>query len=156
MSKDIKCWCCSKLFTRYSLMLSHLESESCQTTRVRMDKLAAEYSLFDHYVIPGCREYLRSGMRETYQSKPIFKHSTKSFGCDKCDRTFRSDEIMSTHIKSTVHHPLVFKCPGCQTESATISALVAHIEAKTCSEGISYGTRSVGKMLRHLWQNINS
>ena len=119
-----------------------------------MDKLAAEYELFEHYVIPGCREYLRSGLREKYQSKPIFKPSTKAFGCDKCDRTFFSDEIMSAHIKSTVHHPLVFKCPGCQAKSATISALVAHIEAKTCSEGINYGTRSVGKMLRHLWQNI--
>ncbi|KAM0799884.1 hypothetical protein BDR22DRAFT_806737, partial [Usnea florida] len=88
--------------------------------------------------------------------QPIFKHSTKSFGCDKWNRTFLSDEIMPTHIKSTIHHPLVFKCPGCQAKSATISALVAHIEAKTCSEGISYGTSSVGKMLRHLWQNINS
>ena len=30
------------------------------TTRVRMDKLAAEYALSDHYVIRGCSDYLRS------------------------------------------------------------------------------------------------
>lgn len=135
-------------------MLAHLESELCATTHVRMDKLAVEYVLSDHYVIPGFREYLRTGARRKFQSKPIFNRSTQSFGCNKCNRTFPTDGIMSAHIASTAHHPLAFKCPGCEARMATLSALVAHIEAKTCSEGISYGTRSVGKMLRHLWQNI--
>ncbi len=135
-------------------MLAHLETELCTTTRVRMDKLAAEYILSDHYITPGFREYLRTGSREKYQSKPIFNRSTRSFGCNKCNRTFPTDAIMSAHIESTTHHPLAFQCPGCQEKYATLSALVAHIEAKTCSEGISYGTRSVGKLLRHLWQNI--
>lgn len=154
MAKDIECWGCSKLFAGYSAMLAHLESELCTTTRVQMDKLAAEYVLYDHYIIPGCREYLRTGSRERFQSKPIFNRSTRAFGCDKCSRRFPTDEFMAAHIKSTAHHPLAFRCPGCLAESATLSALVAHIEAKSCSEGISYGTRSVGKMLRHLWQNI--
>lgn len=135
-------------------MLAHLESELCATTRVRMDKLAAEYELSDYYVIPGCIDYLRTGSRKKFQSKPIFNRSTKSFGCNKCDRTFPTDEMMSAHIASNAHHPLAFRCPGCQAQMATLSALLAHIEAKTCSEGISYGTGSVGELLRHLWQNI--
>lgn len=155
-SKEIKCWCCPKLFIGYAVMLAHLESELCLTTRTQMDRLAAEYALSDHYIIPGRKEYLLTGSRERFQSKPIFKRSTRSLGCDKCNRTFPKDENMAAHIRSTTHHPLAFKCPGCQTQFATLSALVAHIEDKTCSEGLSYGTQSVGKMLRHLWQNIQA
>ena len=135
-------------------MLAHLESELCATSRVRIDKLAAEYALSDYYVIPGCIKYLRTGSRKKFQSKPIFNRSTKSFGCDKCNRTFPTDGMMADHIASTAHHPLAFKCPGCQAKVATLSALLAHIEAKTCAEGISYGTGSVGELLRHLWENI--
>lgn len=135
-------------------MLAHLESESCATTRVRLDKLAAESKLSHHYVAPGFSDYLRTGARRKFQSKPIFNRSTKSFGCNKCDRTFPTDEIMAAHIASNAHHPFAFKCPGCEGQMATLSALLAHIEAKSCAEGISYGTGSVGQLLRHLWQNV--
>lgn len=135
-------------------MLAHLESESCAITCVRLDKLAAEFVLSYHYVIPGFRNYLRTGARRKFQSKPMFNRSTKSFGCNKCDRTFLTDEMMAAHIASTAHHPLAFQCPGCEAQMATLSALLAHIEAKICLEGISYGTRSVGRLLRHIWQSI--
>ena len=138
----------------HSKMLAHLESESCATTCVQLDKLAAKHILSDHYVRPGFKAYLRTGARRKFQSKPIFNRSTKSFGCNKCDRTFPTDEIMAAHIASNTHHPLAFRCPGCQAQMATLSALLAHVEAKTCSEGISYGTGSIGELLRYLWQSV--
>lgn len=132
-------------------MLNHLESEVAQ--RARMERLAAKYEYSDSYIVPRFKEELLTGSRERFQAKPVFIRKTGNFGCDKCNRTFATDEIMADHIKSTLHHPLAFKCPGCQTKFAALSALVAHIEVKTCSEGITYGTGSVGGMLRHLWQN---
>ena len=104
--------------------------------------------------MPGCEAYLRTGDRRNYFSKAVFKEDLGWYGCSECDRLFATDSGLTTHIESSVHHPLAHLCAGCESQRADLSSLLAHVEGSGCAEGITYGTGSIGKLLRHLWQNL--
>ena len=40
------------------------------------------------------------------------------------------------------------------SQYADLSALLAHIEVGSCGERITYGTGSIGQLLRHLYDNL--
>lgn len=152
--RDIKCWGCPKTFHRYSTLLAHLETGTCVTTRVELDQLAIKCENSKDFVLPGCEAHLRTGDRKNYISKVVFKKDINRFGCSECDRYFPGDLGLVTHIDSSAHHPLAYQCAGCKSQHADLSSLLAHVEGSGCTEGITYGTESIGKLLRHLWQNL--
>ena len=153
-ARDIKCWGCPKTFRTYSTLLAHLETETCITTRVGLDKLAMKCEQWKDFVIPGCDAHLERGIRARYVPEIVYKNHLHRFGCSSCDRYFPNDDGLITHIRSSVHHPLAYQCAGCQSQHADLSSLLAHVESSGCTEGITYGTGSIGTLLRHLWQNL--
>ena len=152
--RDIKCWGCTKTFGNYSTLLAHLETETCVTTRVGLDKLAMSCPHWTDYVIPGCDAHLKRGIRAHYVPEIVFKKDLHRFGCSACERIFPAGVGLVTHTKSSVHHPLAYQCKGCESQHADLSGLLAHVEGSVCTEGVTYGTGSIGKLLRHLWQNL--
>ena len=152
--RDIKCWGCPKTFRNYSTLLAHLETETCITTRVGLDKLAMSCPHWTDYVIPGCDAHLTRGIRARYVPEIVYKKDLHRLGCSSCGRFFLTDEGLDTHIKSSVHHPLAYQCKRCESQHADLSGLLAHVEGSVCTEGVTYGTGSIGKLLRHLWQNL--
>ena len=152
--RDIKCWGCPKTFRRYSTLLAHLETGTCVTTRVKLDQLAIKCEYSKDFVLPGCEAHLRTGDRKNYTSKVVFKRELNRFGCSECDRSFPTDSGLATHIDSSAHHPLAYECAGCTSPHADLSSLLAHVEGSGCTEGITYGTGSIGKLLQYLWQNL--
>lgn len=135
-------------------MLCHFETETYVTTRVQLDQMAMECEFFKDYIIPGCEAHLQRGDRRRYQAIPVFNQNTQRFGCGQCDRYFPKDVGLAEHLKSSIHHPLAYRCAGCSLEFADLSALLAHVEVSKCSEGISYGTQSIGQLLHMLWQKL--
>ena len=131
-------------------MLAHLESENCSVTRIKLDKLAISCKESKFYVRPGKEDYLRNGERKQWKAKANFRHNT----CSRCDRSFTTTEGLVSHTESSFHHPLAYRCPGCLIEVADLSSLLTHVENSLCSEGISYGTGSIGRLLQHLWKHM--
>ena len=154
--RDIKCWGCSKTFSNYSTLLAHLETETCITTRVELDKLAVKCEHSKDFVLPGRERYLRKGHRKKHIPKAVFKKDSNRFGCSDCDYPFANDAGLAAHMASSFHHPLAYQCAGCQSPHGDLSSLLAHVEGSACTEGVTYGTGSIGKLLRHLWQNLRS
>ena len=152
--RDIKCWGCPKTFRNYSTLLLHLETETCTTTRVHLDKLAMSCLHWSDYVIPGCDAHLERGIRARHVPEIVYKKDLHRLGCSSCERFFPNDEGLFMHIKSSAHHPLAYQCKGCESQHADLSGLLAHVETSECTEGVTYGTGSIGKLLRHLWQNL--
>ena len=87
--------------------------------------------------------------RKNYISKAVFKKDVNRFGCSECDRYFINRVGLATHIDSSAHHPLAYQCAGCQSQHTDLSSLLAHVEGSGCTKGITYGTTSIGKLLRH-------
>ena len=154
--RDIKCWGCPKLFANYSTLLVHLETDTCITTRIELDKLAMSCASWKDYVMPGCEAHLERGDRAGYVSTIVFKKRHNRFGCSDCERSFSSDSGLATHITSSIHHPLAYQCAGCASQYADVSALLTHVESGACDEGITYGTGGIGRLLQHLWRNLGT
>lgn len=131
-------------------MMAHLETENCAVTRIKLDKLAVGCRDSKDYVIPGCEAYLRNGERRKWKAKANFNNNT----CNRCDRHFSSTEGLVSHVDSSYHHRLAYQYHGCQAKSADLSGLLLHVENSPCSEGISYGTGSIGRLLQLLWKHI--
>lgn len=151
---DIKCWGCPKMFRNYSTLLKHLETETCITTRLDLDKLAVECENSKDFVNPNLDYYLLKGHRKNYIPKAVFKKDVNRFGCSDCDWAFADDAGLAAHMASSFHHLNAYQCAGCKSKHVDLSSLLAHVENRSCSEGVTYGTGSIGKLLRHLWQNL--
>lgn len=133
-------------------MFEHLETGTCVTTRLELDRLAIQCEFYNDYVSPGCEEYLRRGHRQKHSARPVFLSQPRRLGCSKCDKIFDHYAGMMAHVQSSSHHPLAYRCAGCEAQSADLSGLLQHVESSACAEGISYGTGSIGKLLEHLWE----
>lgn len=133
----------------------HLEGETCVTSRIELDMLAIGCPHAKHYVIPGCEAHLRTGDRRRYKAVPVPRGSKRIRGCSECDRKFVTEVGLTTHLNSSAHHPLAYQCPGCHAQHADLSSLLAHVEASDCSEGVTYGTGSIGELLHFLWLKIS-
>ena len=142
------------MFRQYSTLLAHLETETCITTRLDLDKLAVDFEDSKDFVDPDMDHYLRNGHRKKYIPKAVFKKDVNRFGCSECDYPFANDGGLAAHIASSFHHLYAYQCAGCKSTHIDLSSLLAHVENSSCSEGVTYGTGSIGKLLRHLWQNL--
>ncbi len=96
--RDIKCWGCPKTYRTYSTLLTHLETETCITTRVELDKLAVKCEDSKDFVIPVREAYLRKGHRKNYIPKAVFKKDLNRFGCSDCDYPFANDAGLASHM----------------------------------------------------------
>ena len=72
-----------------------------------------------------------------------------------CDKIFHNNDAMMQHIRSSAHHPLAYQCAGCESQFADLSGLYQHVEISDCTEGLSYGTESIGKLLIYLWEVLH-
>lgn len=62
---------CPKAFHQYSTLLARLETETCVTTRVELDRLEVECAYWKNFGVPGCEAHLRMGDRKNYISKSL-------------------------------------------------------------------------------------
>ena len=131
-------------------MLAYLETEKCKVTRFQLDKLAIACPFSVDYVIPGQECYLRYGDRKKFKAKAVFKSGI----CNRCERYFPTTAGLVSHVDSSFHHPYAYQCAACKTPFTDLSGLLMHVENILYSEGISYSTGSIGKLLHHLWRNI--
>ena len=153
MPKDIECWGCDQLFSRYSTLLAHLEAQKCVVTRLQLDKLSVACPASKDFVVPGQENYLRYGRRNKYKAKAIFRGS--DFYCSRCEeRQFTTAAGLISHVDSSYHDPHAYRCPNCLVEFADLSGLLTHVESQSCDEKVSTG--SIGKLLKYLWERIAS
>ena len=106
------------------------------------------------YAKTGCERYLRWGKRQRHFARPLFLSHPKRFGCSRCDKVFDQYSSMMRHIQSSCHDPWVYQCPACRSQYADLSSLLQHVESSACTEGVSYGTDSIVKLLHHLWEAL--
>ena len=118
---------------------------------MELDQLAIACKHSKDFVKPGYEAYLKKGDRKFYATKAVYKKRTRRYGCSKCDRHFQTVEM---HLQSSIHDPFAYQCAGCKSQYASLSALLAHVEVSSCGEGITYGTGSIGQLLRHLYDYL--
>ena len=63
----------------------------------------------------------------------------KHWYCESCKRVFQNQNNLNSHLRSSIHKPAVFLCPGrnCNRSFISEAALVLHCEAGTCSSGVN-------------------
>ncbi|KAI0074729.1 hypothetical protein K474DRAFT_1765103 [Panus rudis PR-1116 ss-1] len=59
--------------------------------------------------------------------------------CKSCKRFFDSENNLQTHLRSNIHKPNKYKCPGARCQKAFISdsALIMHCESGACRSGVT-------------------
>ena len=119
-------------------MLIHLEN-GCVTTMRKLDQYARQCYQWKKYVVEEYADWLEDGERDEIGDEGYGTY------CYECNKHFDVPIDLDRHLKSPVHHPYVYKCPGCSTRFSILSGLVQHVESDACDEGIHDGTGSIGK-----------
>lgn len=59
--------------------------------------------------------------------------------CESCERPFRSQNNLETHLKSSAHQPRTLVCPGrkCSKRFISGAALILHLESGACRSGMT-------------------
>ncbi|KAF8905741.1 hypothetical protein CPB84DRAFT_1705354, partial [Gymnopilus junonius] len=81
---------------------------------------------------------------ETYiATAASYNYLTHTYDCPICSKHFKTLPRLNTHLNSAAHDDVEFKCPRCKAEFTLISALVQHVESKSCiskKASIGYNT----------------
>ena len=143
------------MFATHSAMLIHLEN-GCSTNMRELDLHARQCFQWRKYVVEEYADWLENGERDRMAGQLVraSPEYIKRRHCHECNRDFDSEKDFCKHIYSPVHHPLVYKCPGCSSNFSVLSALVQHVESDSCDEGIDDGTGAIGKPLHYLWLKL--
>ncbi|KAG7452070.1 uncharacterized protein BT62DRAFT_926274 [Guyanagaster necrorhizus] len=87
----------------------------------------------DHYYCGKCNKVFKNdnGLHEHRRQSPNHHY------CTSCRRDFQSQSNLNSHLRSSIHVPKAFKCPGARCGEAFISrsALVLHLESGGCVSG---------------------
>lgn len=59
--------------------------------------------------------------------------------CTSCARSFQSQSHLDTHLRSSIHQPLNYHCPGyrCTRSFVSAGALLQHFESDTCPSRVT-------------------
>ncbi|TRM69876.1 hypothetical protein BD626DRAFT_475613 [Schizophyllum amplum] len=126
-----------KLFKTPSTLTRHLESVAHPHTDItRYHIIVAAQGLpvaaaITIHATPGIYTAPAHAKVIAGTAKPSDWNGT-AFQCSECPKTFRSLHALAQHVNSAVHDEVELRCPGCADEFTLTSALVHHLESRTC------------------------
>ena len=121
-------------------MLIHLENNNCTSTLAELDRLAATFPDWQHYVAAGCRTYLLTNRRDEQRPTLERRRADGRLACSDCDLTFATEAGGEQHVASPAHNPQVFRCPTCGNPFPVLSSLLRHAESVRCPESVRPGS----------------
>jgi hypothetical protein len=128
---------CDESFSSNANLILHLESGACCS--------GATWQIVTRYAIAVDREYIfvdqqqrtrgsNGASRETQATEESWNGYT--YECPLCARVFPKLGQLKAHLRSPVHAKKIYRCPeeldGCTAHFPTLSALLQHIESRTC------------------------
>jgi len=128
---------CDRDFASQSALIQHLTNNSAHHYCARCDEdfndeddLETHYEEDHHY----CCSRIFDNEHDLRQHK-----NDRHWYCESCDRIFDSENNLDTHLRSSIHMPRRFKCPGARCSSVFVSpaALISHCESGKCPSGVS-------------------
>ncbi|KAI0743128.1 hypothetical protein C8Q80DRAFT_1192899 [Daedaleopsis nitida] len=135
------CYPCDRDFTthrgliqHYTQSLRHAYCQYCDEHFDDFDDLHEHYEE-EHHWCDLCNKFFQSefGLHEHRRQSHADRY------CVPCKRMFRNPHNLLQHENSSIHRGLQFACPmkGCDRWFVSLSALVLHLEAGTCTSGMT-------------------
>ncbi|KAI0791144.1 hypothetical protein C8Q75DRAFT_759659 [Abortiporus biennis] len=133
------CSDCEIDFTTETGLIQHfVQSPNHHYCQRCEDHFDDEYDLEEHYreahyYCETCEKIFNSdiGLHEHNRQKHWY--------CESCKRVFQNENSLNNHLRSSVHRPRQFACPGrgCGMSFVSEAARVLHFESGTCPSGVN-------------------
>ncbi|KAI0920684.1 hypothetical protein AcV5_010359 [Taiwanofungus camphoratus] len=156
---------CDRYFTNDRALQQHEENSSMHNICHRCQKdFSSEWGLTQHYVqspihhyCQRCDDHFRSAHDLTSHYEDVHyycqicnsifdfelglhEHNRQKHPyCTSCKRVFQSQNHLNTHLRSSIHQPLAYTCPGrkCGKSFVSTAALLLHFESGSCPSGVT-------------------
>ncbi|KAL8728344.1 MAG: hypothetical protein Q9166_005487 [cf. Caloplaca sp. 2 TL-2023] len=138
---------CPGIFTSYSGLLAHLESNNCRSgiTAGDLENFVAQCPNAKGFVVPGKEKRLVLGRHQRDEvDDEDYSVDTQKWECPHCPHAITKRRTLAKHLRNRMCWKEIapykpFKCPECGSEWERLIALVAHAESDRCKARVDRG-----------------
>ncbi|GBE86807.1 hypothetical protein SCP_1000490 [Sparassis crispa] len=133
------CARCARSFKNNQALWQHEENSGmhnvcreCEVDFGSESELISHYE-DEHYYCDSCEELFDS------ESELEDHNEEAHWYCRSCERFFKDENSLNYHLRSSIHRPRAYACPGrkCTKAFTSHAALVNHWESGACPSGVT-------------------
>ncbi|KAF4974952.1 hypothetical protein FZEAL_8215 [Fusarium zealandicum] len=135
-TSDLSCPFCNKACNTATGLVHRLERGACPNAPLNRDVLYRAIRERDPNGLISNRSLEWYGERSfEIDPKDAWNSQSLAFECYLCHQLFNSHHGLKQHLESPKHQQKLYHCPNqsCRKESATLAAMINHLESETCS-----------------------
>ena len=146
IAKKFKCQFCSYTATQIGRVNAHLKEVHAELKRFQCKSCRARFKRSDHLQshilrVHSTKTFTCKLCSKTYSSKrTLMTHTTVHTAtavpakCKMCSQTYSSQEVLKRHVKTMHGNGKGFKCKICGLKLAAIHSLFSHMKRNHCSK----------------------